>query len=66
MAIPKKESKETESYTLDREVISRVKDISGALGLSASSFVNMQLRVALGMVDQETSEYLNKKRGSRK
>jgi hypothetical protein len=64
--MPKKENKDVESYTLDREVINRVKDISSALGLSASSFANMQLRVALGMVDEETSEFLNKKSGSRK
>jgi hypothetical protein len=48
------------SYTLDPDVIDRVSEMADSLGLSASFFANIQLRVALGMVDERTNNFLNR------
>ena len=48
------------SYTLDQEVVDRVSSLADALGVSDSSFVNMQLRCALGMIDSQTADYIEK------
>lgn len=48
------------AYTLDPEVIAKVDSLAESLGMSNSALVNMQLRVAMGMIDEATSEFLNR------
>ena len=52
------------NWTLDADVVLRVKELSLALHLPESQFANMQLRVALGMMDKTASDFLNRGGGS--
>ena len=53
-------NKKVESYTLDPDVIATVDRFADRLGISSSSLVNMQLRIALGIVDEATSNFMNR------
>lgn len=48
------------NWTLDAEVVARVKEIAGSLHIPESQFANIQLRVALGMMDKTASDFLNR------
>ena len=48
------------SWTINRDVVNRVREMSAALRLSESAFAEMQLRVALGMMDKAASDFLNR------
>jgi hypothetical protein len=48
------------SYSLDGDVIAKVHDVASDLGLSDSALVNMQLKLAFGMVDEESREFLQR------
>jgi len=48
------------SYTLDPEVITKVSEIADSLGLSDSALVNMQLRIAFGLLDSDAKEFMSR------
>ena len=52
-------AKTQKTYTLDQDVIERVKEVAEGLKISSSALVNMQLRIALGMIDEDTAAYAN-------
>jgi hypothetical protein len=62
-AMPKQtRNKFVVSYTLDPDVIEKIDTLADSLGVSSSALVNLQLRIALGMVDDETHNFIDRGR----
>jgi hypothetical protein len=51
-------SKPARSFTLDQEVSDELDEHAAVWGLSASAFLNMQLRMVFGKIDPAAAELL--------
>ena len=60
MAKGEKRIRPTVSWTLEEDVIEKVEEMASALGLSSSAFANLQLKISMNMLDEETREFIGK------